>query len=210
MIKDGKHFKVENMMPGENAAPMHPHCRCSAAPWEDSDEYEAWLDYLNKGGTTEEWNKRLLIRQPGSSASFKRSLQEISEGKAGLDKRRQNMLNRLPESGSYHRYERESIQVRDLAYLSAATDNEFALFRSKTEDIIIRGDKSSCDMIPKALEQEIIDRHYEWVAHSHVDKGALKPSPEDRKTLSNIGQKKSKLIGLDGTEMEYTVSVFDD
>ncbi len=91
-----------------------------------------------------------------------------------------------------------------MAYLSAATDNEFALFRSKTEDIIIRGDKSSCDMIPKALEQE------KWVAHSHVDKGALKPSPEDRKTLSNIGQKKSKLIGLDGTEMEYTVSVFDD
>lgn len=74
-----------------------------------------------------------------------------------------------------------------MAYLSAATDNEFTLFRSKTEDIIIRGDKSSCDMIPKALEQEIIDRHYEWVAHSHVDKGALEPSPEDRKTLSNIG-----------------------
>ena len=56
--KDGKHFKVENMMPGENAAPMHPHCRCSVAPWEDSDEYEAWLDYLDKGGTTEQWNAK--------------------------------------------------------------------------------------------------------------------------------------------------------
>ncbi|PWL49152.1 MAG: hypothetical protein DBY39_01730 [Clostridiales bacterium] len=56
--KDGKHFKVENMMPGENAAPMHPHCRCSAAPWEDSEEYEAWLDYLDKGGTTEQWNAK--------------------------------------------------------------------------------------------------------------------------------------------------------
>lgn len=53
---NGKHFKVENMMPGENAPPMHPHCRCSTAAWEDSDEYEAWLDYLDKGGTTEEWN----------------------------------------------------------------------------------------------------------------------------------------------------------
>ena len=56
--KDGKHFKVENMMPGENAAPMHPHCRCSVAPWEDSEEYEAWLDYLDKGGTTEQWNAK--------------------------------------------------------------------------------------------------------------------------------------------------------
>lgn len=54
---DGKHFKVKDMMPGENAPPMHPNCRCSTAAYEDSDEYEAWLDYLASGGTTEEWNK---------------------------------------------------------------------------------------------------------------------------------------------------------
>lgn len=53
----GKHFKVEKMMPGENAPPMHPHCRCSTAAYEDSAEYEAWLVYLDKGGTTEQWNK---------------------------------------------------------------------------------------------------------------------------------------------------------
>lgn len=52
----GKHFLVSKMMPGENAPPMHPHCRCSTAAWEDSAEYEAWLDYLDKGGSTEEWN----------------------------------------------------------------------------------------------------------------------------------------------------------
>lgn len=53
----GKHFKVEKMMPGENAPPMHPHCRCSTAAWEDSKEYDAWLDFLSKGGTTEDWEK---------------------------------------------------------------------------------------------------------------------------------------------------------
>lgn len=53
--KDGKHFKVSKMMPGENASPMHPHCRCSTAAYEDSDEYEAWLNYLEKGGTTAEF-----------------------------------------------------------------------------------------------------------------------------------------------------------
>lgn len=52
---DGKHFKVAKMMPGENAAPMHPHCRCSVAAYENSEEYNAWLDYLDKGGTTKEW-----------------------------------------------------------------------------------------------------------------------------------------------------------
>lgn len=52
---NGKHFEVVKMMPGENAPPMHPNCRCSTAAWEDSEEYEAWLDFLDKGGTTEEW-----------------------------------------------------------------------------------------------------------------------------------------------------------
>ena len=55
---NGKHFKVADMMPGENAPPMHPHCRCSTAAYEDSKDYEAWLDHLANGGTTEEWNKR--------------------------------------------------------------------------------------------------------------------------------------------------------
>lgn len=52
----GKHFKVADMMPGKNAAPLHPHCRCSVAAYEDSDEYEAWLDHLASGGTTKTWN----------------------------------------------------------------------------------------------------------------------------------------------------------
>ena len=64
---NGKHFKVSKMMPGENAAPMHPYCRCSVAAWEDGDDYEAWLDFLDKGGTTEEWEKygKTLLKQKG-------------------------------------------------------------------------------------------------------------------------------------------------
>lgn len=54
---DGKHFKVSKMMSGTNAPPMHPNCRCSVAAYEDSEDYEEWLDFLSKGGTTGEWNK---------------------------------------------------------------------------------------------------------------------------------------------------------
>ena len=53
---DGKVYKVSALRIGENAPPFHANCRCSTAPWEDSDEYEAWLDYVSKGGTTEEWD----------------------------------------------------------------------------------------------------------------------------------------------------------
>lgn len=51
----GKHFKVEKMMPGTNAPPMHPNCRCSTAEYEDEDEYEAWLAALESGMSTEEY-----------------------------------------------------------------------------------------------------------------------------------------------------------
>ena len=54
----GKHFPVAKMMPGENAPPMHPHCRCSTAAYSDRKEYEEWLDFLDKGGTTEEYNEQ--------------------------------------------------------------------------------------------------------------------------------------------------------
>lgn len=72
---NGKHFKIKDMMPGTNAPPMHPNCRCSISAYEDSEEYEAWLDYLDKGGTTEEWewnakyvknNDKTVVKKSGS------------------------------------------------------------------------------------------------------------------------------------------------
>lgn len=53
---NGKHFDIKDMMPAKNAPPMHPRCRCSVSAYEDSADYEAWLDFLSEGGTTEEWN----------------------------------------------------------------------------------------------------------------------------------------------------------
>lgn len=40
---NGKHFRTEDMMPGENAPPMHPNCRCSTAAYMDREEFERWL-----------------------------------------------------------------------------------------------------------------------------------------------------------------------
>jgi len=59
----------EKMVPAENAPPLHPHCRCSTAAYEDSEEYEAWLDYLNKGGSTEEWNQLKKKGKPVAKTS---------------------------------------------------------------------------------------------------------------------------------------------
>jgi SPP1 gp7 family putative phage head morphogenesis protein len=53
---DDKVFDVKKMMPGENASPIHPHCRCSTAAYMDREEFDKWLDHIDKGGTTEEWD----------------------------------------------------------------------------------------------------------------------------------------------------------
>lgn len=56
---DEKHFKVAKMMPGTNAPPMHPYCRCSVAAHEDSEDYEAWISSYDWHGLSfEEWKRR--------------------------------------------------------------------------------------------------------------------------------------------------------
>lgn len=64
---NGKHFKVENMMPGKNAPPVHVRCRCSTAAYSDRAEYEEWIAFLEAGGTTEEYNnaKRKKLKKGG-------------------------------------------------------------------------------------------------------------------------------------------------
>lgn len=45
---DGEVFTVASMLPGRNAPPIHPQCRCSVAPWEDDREYQEWMDQLGQ------------------------------------------------------------------------------------------------------------------------------------------------------------------
>lgn len=54
---NGKHFPVTKLVIAKNAPPMHPRCRCSISAYMDRQEFDQWLDFLDKGGTTEEWNR---------------------------------------------------------------------------------------------------------------------------------------------------------
>lgn len=53
-VLNGRHFPVSKLVIGVNAPPMHNGCRCSIAAWVDNKEYEAWLDFIDKGGTTKQ------------------------------------------------------------------------------------------------------------------------------------------------------------
>lgn len=65
MAINGKSFKVKDMMPGENAPPLHPHCRCTTVS-DDSkgrEELDALLDFVSKGGTEADWNRLKSIEK---------------------------------------------------------------------------------------------------------------------------------------------------
>lgn len=50
--KNRKIFKLDGFKYGDNAPPIHPHCRCTIAPYEDTTEFNAWLDHVGSGGGT--------------------------------------------------------------------------------------------------------------------------------------------------------------
>lgn len=52
---DGKHFKIADMVIGENAPPIHPNCRCAISAYMDDAAYEAWLEHMANGGEEVDW-----------------------------------------------------------------------------------------------------------------------------------------------------------
>ena len=83
----GKHFPVAKMMPGENAPPLHPHCRCSTAAHSDRKEYEEWLDFLEKGGTTEEYNRQKAAKVNNSLTNGSAKSAILQSGNANTTKK---------------------------------------------------------------------------------------------------------------------------
>ena len=55
-------YLVKDMQPGLNAPPIHPNDRCSTAAYEDSKEYEEWLNFLANGGTTAEFEQMKVVK----------------------------------------------------------------------------------------------------------------------------------------------------
>lgn len=99
----GRHFKVEDMMPGENAPPMHPLCHCSTAAYIDDKAYNDWLDgYKEHGLSFAEWKEKrhnterqyLDIKKIGthSKATYDRIKNIADEGFKRYPAKIQNIL----------------------------------------------------------------------------------------------------------------------
>ena len=151
--------------------------------------------------------KRMFL---SSAESFRVSLEAVRTGRAGLNEHRKKILKRVPEPGDWARFPRESISLKDIAYLSAAEHHEFALLRGRQEDILFHGVALHC-----YLNEELItllkEHKFELVAHTHPDWDRITPSQNDRSFLKGIGQKNSMIISsITGQMLTFGSSLFED
>ena len=117
-----------------------------------------------------------------SSASMYKSLESIRKGVAGLNERRKSILARVPNPNDWATFEYESVKIKDIAYLSAATSHEFALLRGKAKDIVFHGVERHCKFTDELLVL-LKSKRLRLVAHTHPDYGDIEPSAADREFL---------------------------
>ncbi len=120
-----------------------------------------------------------------STESTRISLEVIRLGEAGLNKHRASLLNRVSASGDWSTLQLDSVTIKDIAYLSAFTHDEFALLRGKSKDIIFHGEPSHCYFDEELIEL-LKSGKLRLVVHSHPDYNNIEVSQDDRDFLNYI------------------------
>lgn len=150
---DDKHFKVDDMMPGENAPPMHPCCHCSVAAYMDDELYEEWLDGYSEHGLDFETWKRMNEGESGNISSLRIGSNQVPLEKIKSETygRKFNQITKNTSvNNSLRKYARAMLVHRngtdgeDLYIISAKTGKR--LF-SKTKDANVLGVELSSDEI---------------------------------------------------------------
>lgn len=143
-----------------------------------------------------------------STYSTKVSLAGIRIGRYQLSAHRQSLLAKVPKCGDWASLERETLEMMDLAYLSAKTGDEFAILRGKHEDILFHGTKYECRFLG-SLEEGLRKHKFKLIGHSHPGEDEPEPSLQDRVLLKEIGQRKSSVISArTGRISDFTADPF--
>lgn len=189
---------------------MHPNCRCSCAAHSDSSDYEAWLNFLEKGGTTEEWMRRKEKRM----ARLEREMAYIRDdgvrrhGAVNLELVNTAKYHRKFEGLTGHKAADESAYKEVMEILGARNNTEFEEIVAidaktgariaKNTDAAMVGTSHVCGFSRDQLEElEIYGGEFE-VIHNHPNSSL--PSRDDiRKLFDRKKQKSSIVCCHDGT-----------
>lgn len=144
-----------------------------------------------------------------SSQSVQVALEKVKRGRAGLNRHRIMLLKRVPDTNNWARFKKDSISMKDIAFLTAKTGDEFAILSGKKEDILFHGSKYHCNF-DGMLYEMLKKGQLEIYGHSRPAENIPIPSVDDRNTLKKIGQKQSRLISATtGREINFCDDEFD-
>lgn len=144
-----------------------------------------------------------------STHSLQISLKGVLDGTDGLDKHKQSLLDRVPNTNDWAKVTKDSVSLQDIAFLSAKTQHEFALLAGKKNDILYHGNATNC-IFDDDLVDMLICGKYRLYVHSHPDYSKIIASSDDRKFLKRIGQTESLIISwITGEIRSFTSNAFD-
>lgn len=126
-----------------------------------------------------------------------------------LNNRQKDLLDKLPYYDSRVLVEKNAIDLKDIAALTAKTGDEFAIFTNGSRRLIVRGDTGSIG-IPDYELMDMGTKGYRLTGHTHpgVDRFCLFPSEGDKLALRLLKQKQSVIYNSRGQFI--TFDLFDE
>lgn len=179
---DGKHFKVEDMMPGENAPPMHPGCHCSVAAYTDEEAYEEWINSYQKHGLNFETWKQLHEEETYESEIGQRLVNRIT----GVSKQKKGFKEGLKTASNE---DVKTLLKQSLSRTEIARSSGRKSYYSAKEKKVYLSKDARSDTIAHELFHEIDD------TYALVESGMLKNSVQkDYRRLQNQAKGYGKSI----------------
>lgn len=179
---DDKHFKVDDMMPGENAPPMHPGCHCSVAAYMDDEAYEEWINsYKEHGLNFEDW-KQLHEEETYESEIGQRLVNRIT----GVSKQKKNFKESLKTVSNE---DVKTLLKQSLSRTEIARSSGRKSYYSAKEKKVYLSKDARSDTIAHELFHEIDD------TYALVENGVLENSVQkDYRRLRNQAKGYGKSI----------------
>lgn len=197
---DGKIFNVSDMMPGENAPPMHPQCHCTTGPSRDMEDYHAWLDWLDRGGTTEEWERLKTLGKSDKMQLTKKEKKTLLEYKSSASYRINELLRNHKDTDELPEQERKFVEELDSA-LSKMPQYEGNLIR--TVDFTAFSDKNERieKFMKEYVENETVTINQYWSMSK--ERGYNEDADVQIYVQSSKRGRDISSIGLDEKEVLY-------
>ena len=201
---DGKHFKVEDMMPGENAPPMHPCCHCSVAAYMNDKAYEEWLSsYREHGLNFEDWKASRESEESKKKYKYANTVVKKSLLKSSAYRKKfkrvsgNTRVNRIAWNLSKDMLEhRSGTKFEDLAFINAVSE-EYA--------VNMDYDVESKAKMNKPMKKLLAESEAGTIIAIHNHPGSSVPSIPDLRACIQRGYKKGIIACHDGRVYIYSV-----